>query len=94
MSKLSALLGNPEIVRDFCWLVKDKRPSMVFLIETKLRSKKMERIRQRTNFNNVFVVESVGRSRGLALLWSEGDEVVIQNYSCRHINARVKLDSN
>ena len=38
---------------------------------------------------NVFVVESVGRSGGLALLWSTNI-----NYSRRHINARVQTEAN
>jgi hypothetical protein len=35
----------------------------------------------------MFVVESLGRSGGLALFWDEAAGVSIQNYSRRHINA-------
>ena len=82
-------LGNPWTVRDFCRMVKDKRPSLVFLMETKLRSNKIERIQSRLGFQNVITVDGVGKSGGLALLWGEGIKVEIQNYSRRHINAKI-----
>lgn len=66
---------------------------MIFIIETKLRKKKkMEAIPNTISFSGLFVVDSVGRSGGLALLWCGGIEVSIQNYSRRDINATVKFD--
>jgi hypothetical protein len=41
-------------------------------------------------FDGLFVVGPVGRSKGLALLWKEKNEVEIQNYTRRHINAVIK----
>jgi exonuclease III len=38
-------LGNPWTIRDLCQLTKEKNPNLVFLMETKLRRKKMELIR-------------------------------------------------
>jgi hypothetical protein len=71
-------------------MVKVKRPIVVFLMETKLRQVKMERIRYSLGFNNLFVVNSVGKSGGLALLWNEDAGLEIQNYSRRHIHATIK----
>jgi hypothetical protein len=53
---------------------------------------RMERIRVKLGFAGMFVVDSVGRSGRLALFWKETDELEIQNYSKRHINAIVKQD--
>lgn len=39
----------------------------------------------------MFVVDSVGRSGGLILLWNEAIGVAIQNYSRRHINALITV---
>ena len=61
-------LGNPHTVRDLCRLVKVKKPSLVFLMETKLRSVRMESIKAILGFDCVFTVDCVGRSGGLALL--------------------------
>jgi ribonuclease HI len=80
-------LGNPWAVRDLCRLVKDKKPDLVFLMETKLRRKKMEIVRNKLGFPNMFTVECIGRSGGLGLLWRDEAKVEVQNFSQRHINA-------
>jgi hypothetical protein len=77
-------------VRDLCLMVKEKRPKVVFLIETKCRSAKMERVRVRIGFEGLFVVDPIGKSGGLALLWRESNTLEIQNYSRWHINAVMK----
>jgi hypothetical protein len=47
-------------------------------------------MRSKLGFERMFVVDYVGRSGGLALLWKEEVELEIQNYSIQHINALVK----
>jgi exonuclease III len=75
-------------------MVKEKKPDLVFLIETKLPSLRMEFIRVRTGFDYMFVVDNMGRSGGLALMWRSELSVEIQNYSRRHINATVQMAVN
>jgi ribonuclease HI/exonuclease III len=87
-------LGNPWTVRDLCRLVREKRPNMVFLMETILPSKRLEKIRVKTGFNHVFGVDCVGRSGGLAILWNDDSLIEIQNFSRRHINAVVRTTTN
>ena len=53
-------------------------PSMMFLSETKNREKYMDRVKEKLNFANSCVVESMNRSGGMALLWK--DEVKIKRY--------------
>jgi hypothetical protein len=62
---------------------------MVFLMETKLRQNKMEVIKLKAGFDNVFTVDCVSRSGGLALLWKNEAGVTIQNYSRHNINTIV-----
>jgi hypothetical protein len=83
-------LENPTAIRDLCLLAKDKKPNLLFFIETRRTNLEMEWIRVKLGFENSFVVDSIGRSRGLALMWKEDCELVIQNYSLCHINAVVK----
>jgi hypothetical protein len=71
-------------------MVNEKKPNLVFLIETKLHQRKIESVRLKLGFPNMFVVECVGKSGGLALLWETDCEVVIQNFTCRHINAIIQ----
>jgi len=61
-------LGNPRAVRDLHQLVKEKKHSFVFRMETLSKQKKMEVIWCRLGFQGVFVVNPVGTSGGLALL--------------------------
>ena len=58
---------------------------MVFLMETKSHKNKMEKLRTKLGFPNMFVVDCVRKSGGLALLWEDGGDVEIQNFSQRHI---------
>jgi hypothetical protein len=71
-------------------MVKEKRPEVVFLMKTKCGNARMESIRVKIGFDGLFVVESVGRSGKLALLWKENNLLEIQNYSMWHINAVLK----
>ena len=82
-------LGNLWTVWELRQLLKEKKPNIVFLMKTKLRSNKMERVRVQLGFKHMFVVDSVGKSGGLALFWTMDAGVEIQNYSRRHINAKV-----
>jgi exonuclease III len=60
-------LGNLRTVHELCRMVREKRPNLIFLMETKLRKKKMENVRTKIGLNNMFVVESIGKSGGLTL---------------------------
>jgi exonuclease III len=82
-------LENPWTVRDLCLMVKEKRPALLFLIETKSRKNKLEGVRIKLGFEGLFVVDPVGRSGGLALLWKEAGCLDIQNFTRQHINAVV-----
>jgi hypothetical protein len=71
-------------------MVKNKKPNLVFLMETKIRNnKKMEKIRSKLGFENMFVMDCVGKNGSLVLFWKKEAEVEIQHFSQRHINAKV-----
>jgi hypothetical protein len=71
-------------------MVKEKRPNILFLMETKCPKSKMEGIRVKLGYNGMFVVDPVDRNGGLAHLWCETQDLEIQNFTRRHINAIVK----
>ena len=88
-------LGNPRSVRVLHDLVRRWAPKIVFLSETKLRTKRMERIRDRIGFANGLFVPSLGRSGGLALLWTRETDLEIKSFGCYHIDAIItKANSN
>ncbi|GLT72046.1 hypothetical protein SLA2020_440170 [Shorea laevis] len=58
-------------------------------METKLRQNKIQNLRIKLGMDGAFVVDCVGHSGGLALLWRAEVDITIQNYSRRHINVIV-----
>jgi hypothetical protein len=44
-------------------MVKEKRPNLIFLIETKLHNKNLDYLRIRLKFDHLFMVDSVGVKR-------------------------------
>ena len=80
-------LRNPRSVRALHDLVQRWAPKIVFLSETKLRTKRMERIRDRIGFANGLFVPSFGRSGGLALLWTRETDLEIKSFGRFHIDA-------
>ena len=71
--------------------MKQKKPILVFLMETKLRKEKMENVRCKLGFSSMFVVDNVRRCGGLTLFWGEETCVTIQNFSQCHINSVIKI---
>jgi len=61
-------------------MVKEKKPNLLFLMETKVKKEKMELLRTKLRFEGLLAVDPIGRSGGLALLWKDDREGVIQNY--------------
>jgi hypothetical protein len=87
-------LENPWPVQDLHQMVKDKKLKMVFLMETKMSNKRVDFLKRKLGFENLFEVDSVGRNGGLVLLWKNDIQVDIQNYSRRHIIAVVLIANN
>jgi hypothetical protein len=74
-------------------MVREKRPHLVFLMETKMTQRKEEVVRIKLGFENCFAVDYIGKGGGLMLLWRNSIMVEIQNFSRRHINAVVQCSS-
>ena len=64
-------------------------PKIVFLLETKVRKRCMERIKERIGFANGLFVSCQGHSSGLALLWSRETNLEIKSFGSHHIDAVV-----
>jgi len=73
--------------------VREKKPVLVFLMETKIMQNKSSFLKVKLGFDSVFTVDCKGRSGGLILLWKKEIEVEIQNYSRRHINAVIQCSN-
>lgn len=79
-------LENTWIIHDLCLLTQEKKPNIIFLIETKLDAIKMELVRHRIGFEGCLMVSALGRKGGLAMLWCTEEQVEVWNYSQNHIS--------
>jgi exonuclease III len=82
-------LRNPCAVNALHTLVRKQGPKILFLMETKLDMKCFEYIHLQLGFSGCFVVLSLGRNGGLALLWKDDANVTISNFSQHHIDLNV-----
>lgn len=62
---------------------------VVFLFETKSRRDNVEKVRRKLGFENSFVVDSVGKSGGLAMFWTNEVKAELSTYSRSHISIRI-----
>ena len=62
-------------------LVQRWDPKIVFILETKVKKKAMEKVMEKINFVNGLIVPRKGRGRGLALLWKREIDLEIMGYS-------------
>jgi hypothetical protein len=61
-------LGDPWTIQDLYHLVKDKKPNILFLMETKPLARKFDVIKRKLGCVGCFMVDARGSSRGLVLL--------------------------
>ncbi|XP_042939562.1 uncharacterized protein LOC122274604 [Carya illinoinensis] len=85
-------LGNPRTVRELHFLVKEKVPRMIFLSETKCKRNKAEKVRNRLGYECSFVVDSIGRSGGLVMMWKQELSAELHTYSNNHISVLVTVE--
>lgn len=83
-------LGNSRTFHELCGIERDKSPTLVFLMETKVNLSKMNKVKQQLSFDGCFSVDALGQKGGLALLWKHEEQVTIINYSQRHISVQIE----
>ncbi|KAB1671577.1 hypothetical protein [Gossypium barbadense] len=87
-------LGNPAKLRELKQLFAASNPDLTFLSKTKMSANDFRRVQNKCRMQNGLAVNSEGRSGGLTLMWRDGMNVSIQNYSKHHIDSMVKLENN
>lgn len=83
-------LGNPEEVHELRSIVRQEGPALLFVMETKIRAKRVEDLHNNLGFVGCFAVDSVGLSGGIGLFWSQGYYVQLKNFSPCHIDVLVR----
>ena len=75
-------------------LVREKAPSVLFLMETKQSMDEIRRVQADLPYRGMLVVPSVHIRGGLALLWKEDVELHVKTYSPHHIDALIKGENS
>ena len=75
-------------------MVRRWSPRVLFLMETKAKNKRMERIKNRIGLPNGLFVPCVGRKGGLAMLCARDIDLEIRSYSLNHIDAVINDTEN
>lgn len=83
-------LGNRPTLRGLLDLQKKEDPDILFLCETGLDRRRMEKFRDLLGLHNMEVRNNDGKSGGLALLWRRGINVMVRWMGRMHIDAIVE----
>lgn len=83
------VLGKPNAFHELRRLVVDNSPDILFISETKLKTKKCDNWRARLNMGGWFMVDSEGASGGLILAWKNYLNVNVRSYSKGHIDTLI-----
>ena len=76
-------LRTEDQLADFAWA---KDPSIVFLAETWTNKARLEQVKRRIQFKNLFVVPRCNKAGWLAILWKEGFPLEVVKYSKNYID--------
>jgi hypothetical protein len=86
-------LGNQPAVNGLLDLRKAEEPDILFLSETKMSEKEMDCFRWKLDMPHMIVVDSKGRSGGLALFWRKSVDVRLRWKGRYHIDVDVFEDN-
>lgn len=79
-------LGNPCTVRVLGDLIKDRRPDVLFLSETKSKANKIEGLRIKFGYSQCFSVDAMGQGGGLAVFLKAQVNCQVAGYSSNHVD--------
>jgi hypothetical protein len=82
-------LGNRPTVRGLRELQRREVPDILFLSETKLDEKRMEKFRWMLGMPHMIVQKCEGQSGGLAMLWKRGIDVELRWKGRMHIDVNI-----
>ena len=82
-------MGNPRAVRGLLKCQKSEEADILFLSETKLDERRLEKFKVLLGMGNMEVVDCVGKGGGIVVFWRRGIDVVLRSKSKNHIDMEV-----
>lgn len=86
-------LGNSRAVRSLGDLIKSYKPDNIFLSETIYLESRINDLCNKFGYRHHFMVDSIGRSGGLAVMWKQNVACVIAGYLSNFIDIHL-MDQN
>ena len=86
-------LGNLRTEDQLADLVWAKDLSVVFLAETWTDKARLEQVKRRIQFKNLFEVPWINKGGGLTIFWKEGFHLEIETYSKNHIDTTINKNT-
>ncbi|GMJ07053.1 hypothetical protein HRI_004374500 [Hibiscus trionum] len=86
-------LGKPRAVNRLKNKLRGVHPHILFLIETKLDKRRMEKVRRHCGFMFGIDVPALGTRGGLSIGWKNECDVSLRSYSQWHIDIEIKEES-
>lgn len=83
-------LGNPPAVHGLLDIQRSEDPDILFVSETKLTAKRMERFKWILGLPCMVASDSEGQSGGVAVFWRRGLQVELCNFSRFHIDLEIR----
>ncbi|KAL9672899.1 hypothetical protein QQ045_029152 [Rhodiola kirilowii] len=83
-------LGRPRTVCALVDAIREFRPQVVCLIETKKKASDWNFLKLKFGFRYCFAVDCKDKAGGLAVLWLEELDLTIRSYSIGHVDADVR----
>lgn len=83
--------GNPRGVQTLCNLLAKEDLDLVFLQETKVRASFITFRMRNFGFQNRLVVDCVGNSGCLVILWENEVDFEVINFSTHHVHHVIKM---
>ena len=76
------------------YLVREKAPEVLFMMETKRSVDEMKWIQNEIHFDAMLAIPCLGRRGGLAMLWKDKVDLNIQTYNQNNIDALILTKQN
>ncbi|XP_043812756.1 uncharacterized protein LOC110619075 [Manihot esculenta] len=86
-------VGNPRAVTAMKDLVFYYKPSILFLMETKVHGVRMNQIKNLLHYSNCFSVDSIGIGGGLSLMWNTDVQLQVSYFSSNFIDCTIGTGS-
>ena len=83
---------EPCLVYELHMIVKRENPIVLFLVETRLNSRGIYKVRCRLDYQNTLAMDHIEKSGGLAMVWRSESELDMKFFSSHHVDVWIKLD--